>query len=82
MKHEFDPFNGSVRQEGQWPMTDTQKIMDEWVQRIATGHYGAIEQRLRLTIRPKPGWLPRWAWARLVRWLLTIEQGPWRESAT
>jgi|TARA_Y100000310_G_scaffold255969_1_gene263650 hypothetical protein len=63
-------------------MTEPRKIIDEWVQRMAVANYGAIDQRLRLTIRPKPRYLPNWAWARLIRWLLTIEQGPWHKSST
>lgn len=49
-------------------------ILDEWVQQTLVNDALMVERRIQLVIQPKPRWLPKFAWERILRRLLVIRE--------
>lgn len=49
---------------------DDLAVLDEWVQKVVTADRVVTERALALYMRPKPTWMPKWAWRRMVGMVL------------
>jgi hypothetical protein len=48
--------------------------LDRWIQRAVYEQYAITERQLRALLRPRPRWLPRRIWNRLIRALIVLEE--------
>ncbi len=48
-------------------------FVHEMVTKIGRDRAFVVEERIRLLLRPKPRWAPKWAWEAVLRRVLVIE---------
>ena len=65
--------------------TGGERVLDDFMTEIvftATSDLDMkVEQRLRVLVQPKPGWVPQRVWDRLLRRVLMIERHPLRVAS-
>lgn len=47
-------------------------VLDEFIVRIAHERAVVVEERIALHVRPRPRWMPEYAWRRLLARMLVV----------
>ena len=48
-------------------------LLDEWTQRIVVDDAIIFEKHIKILLNPKPDWVPRYIWEKMIKLLLRME---------
>jgi hypothetical protein len=49
-------------------------LLDEYIHDFVFLHNRILEERIKIFLRPRPFWLPKFMWNKLIEWILVIEE--------